>query len=414
MFKDEKIGFLQALPLGIGSIIGSGILFLPSLTYRVAGQDVGLVWILSILICIPGIIFFKDMIKNVKPEDGMAGFVELGLGRYAGNSVYLILFCTVIIGMPSAAIIAGDYVQYLFPEISGIRPLVTYGLIVSCLLINIGGIRMSSKASFLIAAFLFLVALILIYKSASLVTSGYREIIPIFNIEKTYSGIVLAFWAFAGFENLTFLSGKFKRPKRDLGITIFLSILICGLLYIGLMANYAAIVPYNKIENTVGLLQIASHTGSKSLQSFIGAFAVLAVFINLVSWTAGIVSMILRGAAKGMMPRFLQGSNSNLKGTLFLGGFFLMSATIGLFQRDLFVEMLSLVSTNFLIIYVLGIMSYIAYISSGIKKIVASVVCVFLTITMCSSGYLLLYPFAIILVSSILSFREDEKKVSLV
>jgi amino acid efflux transporter len=28
-------------------------------------------------------------------------------------------------------------------------------------------------------------------------------------------GVVLAFWAFSGFENLTFLSREFRRPERD-------------------------------------------------------------------------------------------------------------------------------------------------------------------------------------------------------
>ena len=43
----------QAIPLAIGSIAGSGILFLPSAVYARAGNNSLLVWALSTLLCLP-------------------------------------------------------------------------------------------------------------------------------------------------------------------------------------------------------------------------------------------------------------------------------------------------------------------------------------------------------------------------
>lgn len=408
MTTNSKISLLQALPLGIGSIIGSGILFLPSLTYRVAGSDVGLVWLVAVLICIPGVIFFKDMMKNGKNDDGMAGFVEMGLGKYAGNSVYLLLFGTVIIGMPSAAIIAGDYMQYLFLGAEYVKEITAFVLLLVALVVNLGGIKTSSKVSFVVAFFLFIVAVMLIALSGQKI-DGYEAIKPQYNFMNTYSGIVLAFWAFAGFENLTFLSNRFKNPERDLVITILVSVLVCGSLYFGLVANYAALVPSGEIENTVGLLQIASYTGSPILKFAIGIFALLAVLINLVSWTSGISAMIRSGAEKGLMPEFILKGDSEKKSILFLGVFFMTSLIIGVFQRELFLDMLSMVSTNFLIIYCMGIFSYFIFIQSKVKKFLSIIVSIFLTLTLTSSGYLLIYPFLLILISSMISMRREAK-----
>ena len=108
----KKLSLLNAIPLGIGSIIGSGILFLPSLTYKVSGSDVLLSWILIIFLCISGVFFLKEMIAKLPPDkSSMSDMVELGLGPEIGKSVYLIMLGTVVFGMPSAAIIAGDYCQ---------------------------------------------------------------------------------------------------------------------------------------------------------------------------------------------------------------------------------------------------------------------------------------------------------------
>ena len=74
---NNKLSLFQAIPLGIGSIIGSGILFLPSLTYYTSEENVLLAWIITTVLCIPGVIFFSDMVKVIKDDSGMAGFVFL-------------------------------------------------------------------------------------------------------------------------------------------------------------------------------------------------------------------------------------------------------------------------------------------------------------------------------------------------
>ena len=50
----------QGITLAIGSIMGSGILFLPSLTYSIAGNDISVVWLAATIICIPLLLFFPE------------------------------------------------------------------------------------------------------------------------------------------------------------------------------------------------------------------------------------------------------------------------------------------------------------------------------------------------------------------
>ena len=149
-----SLGLLQSIPLGIGSIIGSGILFLPSLTYKVSGNDVLLSWVLIILLCIPGILFFNEMVQKLPSNNSnLTGLIELGLGKDVGNAVSLILLGTVIFGMPSAAIVAGSYCADFF-AIPILKELVSFLLISIALAVNFFGLNTASWISLVISGLL--------------------------------------------------------------------------------------------------------------------------------------------------------------------------------------------------------------------------------------------------------------------
>lgn len=390
----SKMNLFQSIPLGIGSIMGSGILFLPSLTYQVSGPDVLVSWLLIVLLCLPGIWFFNEMITFLKPDNtSLSGIVELGLGKPAGLSVHLIMLGTVIFGMPSAAIVAGNYCSHLFPSANYIVP---FGLISFALITNYFGLKTSSWVSFLISFLIVAISIYLIYSTKQPLES-YNVLRPQFDLTNIYSGTVLSFWAFAGFENLTFLYHKFKNPKRDLLITITVSITICALLYLGLVANYASLVPYLDIKKTTGLLQMTEYGGLKSLTSMIAIFAFLAVLINLVSWTGGITQLIMEASQKKLLPKGL--AQSEKRSVLFLGLLFYVSLIFGLASPDIFEKVLTLVSTNFLVLYLLAIVSYVFTTPSWLKKTIAFIISVSILVTLSSSSTLLIYPFLIFIFS---------------
>lgn len=110
----RQLTLKDSIALGMGSVMGSGVLFLPSLTYLTAGKDVLLSWMIATLLCVPLTMIFSELVGAVPNESGLEGFVEIGLGRNVAATIPIILLGTVCMGMPSAALIAGDYVaRYL-------------------------------------------------------------------------------------------------------------------------------------------------------------------------------------------------------------------------------------------------------------------------------------------------------------
>jgi amino acid efflux transporter len=386
----NKLKLWQSIPLGIGSIMGSGILFLPSITYKISGPDVLISWLLILGLCIPGIWLFNDLVKLLPVEkSSLKEMIELGLGKEAGSSIYLILLGTVVFGMPSSAIVAGSYLKGLgvFFEVG-----VAYFLIFIAIFINYFGLKFSSIASLIVSFFIVAISVLVIVKTNGPIES-YNVFTPSYSLHNIYSGAVMAFWAFAGFENLTFMYHRFQNPKRDLMISVMISILVCGLLYIGLVANFSRIVPFHLIDEKIGLLQMAKLSGDQFLGIIISSFAVLCVGINLISWTGGISQLLVEAGEQNIVPKSF--CKNEKTAVLSLGLMFFISLTFGLLSENIFETILRMVSTNFLLIYLLVIVSFIFVTKNRIKKIIAMTIALGILMTLSSSSFLLLYPLLI-------------------
>ncbi len=409
----SKLSLIQGISIGIGSIIGSGVLFLPSMTLKMAGFDALLGWVLIIVLCLPGLYFLREMVENSKENEGIAGFISLGLGKDLGNAIPILLLGTVTIGMPSAAIVAGRYVQALIPNHPQISNIVPFIMILITIYVTLKGIKTSAILNTIVTVLLLTVGAALFFKTS---TSVAEYKIPTFNydLKNILNSAVLAFWAFAGFENLTFLSSNFVNPRRDLLISAGVAIFLCGLLYVGLTLNISLLISQDRIDSSLGLLQLGDYVQPISISKLlIALFALFAVMINLLSWTAGISNAVVSSSSKGMLPTSLSKLDNHIpkNATIALGVAFLISTSVGIFSSDIFDSMLALVSSNFLVLYLLSIISYAKFTSSIAKKIIASILSVLIIVVLLSYKLLLIYPTILIILSILYSKFSSSKRV---
>ena len=397
----KTLGLLDGTTLAIGSIIGSGILFLPSLTFSIAKYDVAIVWPLATLLCIPLLFIFSDMLRVTPNAEGIESFIQLGLGKNVASSIPIIFLGTVTLGMPSAAIIAGQYASRA-ANIPTAVPIVAYSLIVIAIVVNFLGGKLSGKINTLVAFSLFVVGGIVVFMTAREAVPLYSSIQPVYEFSSISKAIVLAFWAYAGFENLSFIAGEFKNPKRDYFLSMIIALVVCGLLYFALSINYAALIGGNTVDPIAGLSQLTTLAGlSPAFSVLLALFAIFCVLINLISWTWGISRLIFSSANKGFLPRYfgIQKNDIPQRATLLLGSIFLVTLSIGIAVPEYFGPALKVVSTNFVFIYVLCLISYVVYVKSPIKRLVGLILLSGLLVILFSSGWLLLYPISLTLVS---------------
>lgn len=230
MRKNGKLGLSSAVPNAIGSILGSGILFLPGATVAAAG-GVNAVWswILASILCFALVPLFGYLVKHSDSSRGIAGILEVGLGEAPARGIAILVLGTVCFGMPASALIVGEFLGHIFTTVRWLPTVTAVLMIAIPILANLGGKRSNVRIQGLATLALLICTCVVLGASWSPVSVTAVSLTTV-TISQIFNGTLLSFWAFAGFENLAFMSSDFEKPKRDIPLAMLISVIICGLI----------------------------------------------------------------------------------------------------------------------------------------------------------------------------------------
>ncbi|WP_431683277.1 APC family permease [Kitasatospora sp. KL5] len=354
----------QAIPLAIGSIAGSGILFLPSAVYARAGNNSLLVWALSTLLCLPMLLMFDDMVRSNPDGRGIEAFIRAGLGDMFGRCVPVMFIALVIVGLPSGAYVAGRYVAQTFEVGRPVTVAIAVAVLLTAVLVNFAGGRASTRVQTAATWGLVLVATVLLVSAVPSAREGLHTVAPgTQHLGVVLPGIILAFWAFAGFENLTFLAREFRRPERDFLPVSAVALAVYGLFTILLTVAIAVTVPRAEVDQVVGLLQLAAVAGwGKVIIWAVTFIACSAMLLNAVAWVWGASQMVRDAADNRMLPAALgalDGRGTPRRALALLVLLFSGTSVLLALKPDLVIDTTATASAIFMLLYILSIVSYL-------------------------------------------------------
>jgi amino acid efflux transporter len=291
----RTLGLGGGIVLAVGSIAGSGILFLPSTIYVIAGSDSLLVWLLSAALCIPLLGVFAALVRQVPGGAGLEGFVALGLGRRVAVLVPALLLVVFYPAMAAAMLVAGGYVSS--------DPLVRLAVALAIIAVTTWSALAGARGA---ARFQTVVVWTTLAAAVALVasTSGddYSAVRPTFSdVGAIAQGVLVAFWGFAGFENMTFVAGELRNPRRDYLIAVGVALGGYCVLAMALTANIAALIPRGSVDQLSGVAQLADYAPGGFV---ISVLAVALVQAGASSWVWGISRLLFSAARDGRMPAF--------------------------------------------------------------------------------------------------------------
>jgi amino acid efflux transporter len=292
---ERTLGLGGGIAVAVGSVAGSGILFLPSVIYVVAGSDALVVWALAALVCVPLLLVFGALVRRVPDGSGLEGFVALGLGRRVAALVPLLLLIVFFPAMAAAMLVAGGYVGDGVVQLAvalAIIAVTTFGAL--------GGARGAARLQVVVVWTMLAAALVLVVVTVPRAWGGYDAVAPHFSDWRAIAGgVLVAFWGFAGFENMTFVAGELKNPRRDYLIAVAVALGGYCVLAMALTANLGAIVPRAEVDELTGVAQLASYTPAGPV---IAVLAVLLVQAGASSWVWGVSRLLYSTAREGRMP----------------------------------------------------------------------------------------------------------------
>ncbi len=396
----KTLGVTQATALGITIVVGSGLLLLPGLAYHHAGATSYYVWIFCALLVMPLLVIFSALGARFPTAGGIAGFMQHAFSRNFAAATEVLLMGTFGLGIPAIALTGSYYLHSLLPPEWNLSDSALSLLLLAVAFgVNYRGAQITGKVQYAVAIFLVLSlllipALALIFSTES---SGAGIAAPrLVEIPQLLPLFGMVFFAFTGWELLSFTIEEYKNPRRDYPISVALSFLIVIFLYLFLIFAIQILLPQSHpLMRSSPLAALAGHAFGAIASKLVAILSCIIILANLIGAVWAASRLVFSSAREGLLPQRVAQVDKNQTPHVAL------SITCGLFVVAILIyrqqwlgidDMLRLAGQNFFILYGLAVVAYIKIAASKIAKAFGLLCLGIVGSTMGTFGADLMYP----------------------
>lgn len=391
----------RATALALSIVIGSGLLVLPGLAYREAGSAALYAWVLDALLVVPLLVVFAYLGSRYPTAGGIAGFVQAAFSRRGGAMTELLLMGTFGLGIPAIAVTGGNYLATATGSGTGGVVIGTFGLLALAGAVNYRGAELSGRTQ---QALAFLLVGVLAGAALVALTLGDRSagtgVGPVEAWPAAIGSVGLVFFAFTGWEMLSFTAEEYRRPRRDFPLAVAISFAAVIGLYLAIAL--AVQLTVSPTDPRLATAPIAAMLGSSLGSAGSAAVAVVSVVIiaaNLIGacWAAS--RLVYASAREGLLPERLArvGARSRTPRAAVLAVVGAFGAVAGLHFVGLapLAALLHVAGQNFFILYGLTTVAYLRLVRAPWARGLGVASLVLVVAVMGTFGWWLLYPAAL-------------------
>jgi basic amino acid/polyamine antiporter, APA family len=341
------LGPVSLSALGIGCIIGAGIFVATGeAAHNVAGPSLMMSYVVAGITCVFAALCYAELASMVPVAGSAFTYSYATMGELFAWIIGWDLILEYVVGSATVANGWSSFFQSLLPKIGiaiptalSAAPLaynpVTGGLDPTGSIINlpaviivaiitailVKGIQESARVNSAIVAVKVAAVLFVIMVGAFFINpDNWTPFAPygwggvrIFGIDilgggsggpptGMLAGAAIIFFAYIGFDSVSTHAEEARDPKRDVPIGIVASLLICTVLYIGVVAVLTGMQKYDQIDTGAGVSMAFSSVGMQWAEVIIAIAGVAGITsVLLVNMLSG-ARVLLAMARDGMLP----------------------------------------------------------------------------------------------------------------
>lgn len=222
----------QGVALYIGSVLGGGILILPSLTASVAGPASLLAWIAVMLFSLPVALLFGSLSAQHPTNGGISDFGRAAYGPHFGNLAGWLYMFILPFGQPAVMLSGMYYLAYLLKLPRMMTVGLAFGVITAAALIALFGRKLTARTQMAMVAGIVLILAYTFFAGATHIQPAHFTPFMPHGAVSIGVALSLVMWSYIGVENLSFIAEDFENPKRDMIKTVLLGTAIVSVLYL--------------------------------------------------------------------------------------------------------------------------------------------------------------------------------------
>ncbi len=349
----------------MAAILGSGVLFLSSVTAAIAGPASIVSWLIVILINFPLAYSFASLAQKYPDAGGAATFVRNSFGYHLGNIVGWFYFVTAAVGQTIVSLTGAFYISQAFGLSHFESTITAIFILVIAGIFNYYGVNVSSKVAVILSSLLLILLVSAVLVSFTRIQwENFTPFVPNgwFSVG---SAITVIFWSFFGWEAICNLAERFKSPEKDMVKGAVVSAVIIGLLFLSLSVVTIGTATFGSQESNLSpigvIMEDTLGIGAKAIT------AVLALIICTGTANAFVASLTQLGyslSRDGAFPKFF----SRLYGTTQIPRQMVLFVICFSITGVLVTNALSLTFDDILFIPTsLGILVYVLSMAAGVK-----------------------------------------------
>lgn len=299
----KHIGLGHGIALYVSAILGAGVLVLPGQVASLAGPASLVSWAVACLMGVPLAVLFARLARRYPDAGGVATYVSHGLGRTVGGIAGWMFFVAGAVGQTIVPLTGGYYLVEGFGLSHGAAYLIA-GVILGCATAaNLIGLKVSAVVQLAMAIG---VALLLVLAIVAAVPDMNASALTPFaphGLGPVGEGVIILFFAFAGWEAISHLVGEFHDPDRDLPKAVTATVLIVTVLYMGVAAAVVLTATYGTpaIDHVAIGLLLENLVGPHA--TIVAAFGALIISLGTTNaFIAGVSRLAYALARDGWLP----------------------------------------------------------------------------------------------------------------
>jgi len=306
----RSLGLPLAVLYGLGVTIGAGIYVLIAPAAARAGMHAPFSFILAALVMAPSAASFAELGSRLPQSAGEATYVRAGLK--SDVLAFIVGLLVVTAAVISAATVSRGSAGYIHVFLDVPLDVIVVGVVLMMGAITAWGILESVS----IAGVMTLIEIGGLLMIAFVGAADVPDLLA--RLPEAWEGlggtaawtgilsaVLLAFFAFTGFEGLANIAEEVKEPARTLPRAIFLTLILVTLLYVVVVWVALIAVPRDELAATQAPLSLVFERATGGSPAVITAISIVATINGIVVFMV-MGSRVLYGmAAQGLLPKLL-------------------------------------------------------------------------------------------------------------
>ena len=291
VLKDrQKLGWGLAALVVAGNMIGSGLYLLPVSLAPTGGSSL-IGWLVAAVGAATLALVFGALGRLQPDADGLAGFAEGGLGRFAGFQVSLAFWTACLVGNVAVAVAATGYLGFFWPALKG--PVAATFCNLALIWIATIAYIIGAKTASWLAAVALVVGLIPIVIA---VVAGARAFDPALFaaswspsgaplLESVPASLAIIFWAYLGVESAAALSRRVRNPVKDVGLASIAGVALATVVYVAATVSVFGVIPLADLAaSSSPYADLAQRVFGGSIAGFVAVCAIIKTVGTVGGW----------------------------------------------------------------------------------------------------------------------------------